>query len=512
MRVESCRTNGRLRAAVKAVTLVGGLSLVSGGCALDKLSNGKDSIGDVHCSGGPESLVVVSLSSVGEGYLTNAVVDDLELLRASLEEMVRAAGGDIGDRLECEPIVVDVTYYMPAHEDSVTTREGDEEFPEIEEDAPEIFEAGVVHPDVSTFTAVNLRSGTMFDVTMPEVLRGAASRHGQRIGLHHGSRDEDPAYMEPAGAWDTRSQPPAAPHDLERAPGVNRGWSSNHDSRQRIGDVDVGATINPWRKISHLSNGCTGTMVGPRHLLTAAHCLFNSGTGVVSTPTIRPGRNGNSFLFGESALGGDVSEDAWVFLPKQWRTQASRIAQYDIAVVVLPDRLGDAAHGATTLGWMGWWYEGAAQPTSPLRFNRGYPSCDGKTGNGENRTDDPADPHAPPGTTSELTSCEPRHLYGDRFPCDYGEYHAKTSEGWYRNVKHSCDASAGHSGSPIYFYGNGEVGRPGYAYISGMDVQSLCGGWDGQVACSDDTLLQDRALRLTPEYAAMIHAVRLMFP
>jgi hypothetical protein len=161
---------------------------------------------------------------------------------------------------------------------------------------------------------------------------------------------------------------------------------------------------------------------------------------------------------------------------------------------------------------MGWWYEGAAQSTKPLRFNRGYPSCDGKTGAGEDRTDDPADPDAPPGATSDLTSCEPRHLYGDRFPCDYGEYHAKTSEGWYRNVKHSCDASAGHSGSPIYFYGNGEVGRTGYAYVSGMDVQSLCGGWAGQVECATDTLLQDRAIRMTPEYTTLIHAVRQMFP
>ena len=61
----------------------------------------------------------MSLSSVGDGYLTNVVVDDLERLREALEEMVRAAGGDIGDRLECEPIIVPVTYYMPAHGDAV---------------------------------------------------------------------------------------------------------------------------------------------------------------------------------------------------------------------------------------------------------------------------------------------------------------------------------------------------------------------------------------------------------
>ena len=58
-------------------------------------------------------------------------------------------------------------------------------------------------------------------------------------------------------------------------------------------------------------------------------------------------------------------------------------------------KLSEESFETTTLGWMGWWYEGAAQATTPLRFNRGYPSCDGKTSSGKDRTDDPADPDAP---------------------------------------------------------------------------------------------------------------------
>ena len=285
-----------------------------------------------------------------------------------------------------------------------------------------------------------------------------------------------------------------------------------YDSRL-IGQANVGHEVNPWRKISHLSNGCTGALVGPRHVLTAGHCVMNRGSGSVARPTVRPGRNGFEWPFGESELRQGDLADAWILAPLGWTDDASRAVQYDVALIILPDRLGEAvSDGGTELGWMGWWYEGAAQSVNPTRFNRGYPSCDSKLSDGTPRTDDPADPDAPEGTTSELSECHPQHLYGDRIPCRYGDYHARTPEGWYRNVKHSCDASAGHSGSPIYFYGDGQVGRPGSVYVSGMDIQSLCGGWSGQAPCEADTVLQDRALRLTPEYAAMIHAVRLMWP
>ena len=83
--------------------------------------------------------------------------------------------------------------------------------------------------------------------------------------------------------------------DAPTGPAQPAGWSNGVDTRI----LRTPTTLWPWRTITNSSSGetdpepnCTMTLIGPRHLVTAAHCLVNFGTTNWKTRMLTPGRDG----------------------------------------------------------------------------------------------------------------------------------------------------------------------------------------------------------------------------
>jgi hypothetical protein len=148
---------------------------------------------------------------------------------------------------------------------------------------------------------------------------------------------------------------------------------------------------------------------------------------------------------------------------------------------------------------MGWWYAGESYLDTMSHYTRGFPVCNGFTSNGTPRTDDPGDP-------GSSVVCVANHLYGDASTCDLGEFSKSDAQGYQRVLRHSCDASGGQSGSPIYHYVKGSP------VVAGVHTFSTCGTTAMGTQC---TSASDRPLggtHITKEYSDAIAFFREWAP
>ncbi|HJK91373.1 MAG TPA: trypsin-like serine protease [Polyangiaceae bacterium LLY-WYZ-15_(1-7)] len=412
--------------------------------------------------------VAVALAAGVE--LTESAEADLDSLTHELEGLV--------ERLGYEGPPIRVTYEGVGEVVEI----GDEGDPgqyvggpesELDDDAPLEDD-----PDYSEWDAVSVSTGNEFHVRYPRELLERADEDAFARGLHLGSVDRD-------GHLGEEIEEPAPTLEGERE-GELKGWSNGQDTRSLRGTYDVAQTHRAFRKLVAFG-GCSGTLVGPKHIVTAAHCIRDVDDRRWFGATARAGQSGSAWRDSVSFS----TSNTWYWTPSQFRNIADGLdsvpysaTPYDIGLIVThDDRMGN------TVGWMGWyWWASNSEFGDRARYNRGYPSC--------SRSNAPA-------------GCQVRGLYGDSRWCASGNYSSTDSDGIERRFRFHCDASGGHSGSSLYTYLNGDT----------LAVTSVV-SWEHCHRCTPDegnfssSILArpNTAVRITKEYSGVISALRNAFP
>jgi len=317
------------------------------------------------------------------------------------------------------------------------------------------------------WVAVNLDNGDEYLVEMPKSTSQTLRRLSAKAGWDQGH--------------DAGNSAPST-DQLE----YTKGLSNANDSRVRRGDNTTYPFSAMGQMNGGLTSGCSGTLVGRRHLLTAAHCLYDRGSETWSlSMRFRPGREGSCGTAACQPYGAHAG--SWFFTPAKWRTDGGY--EYDYGMVVLQ---GTPGYDTSWLGYVALTQDSLNDLCDDVSgdngncYNRGYPAC--------------GFPEAP--LECRLNNGFQNWPYQDTKRCQVGSFGTDGDDGWYSRFTTNCDLSRGHSGSAIFtdvYNGNTKV-------VLGIVSTQSCS------TCTSSDNFVNGIRRITPEVLDMISYFKAEMP